>query len=355
METKKCPYCGEEILAVAKKCKHCGTWLEKDPVSANTSTEPLKELSTEASELQPEQRQPKLNKLIPVIVTVVFTIAVVFFHFNYSYTDWWVDEELIVVPAIIGFAVLMMCYYIIMRKKVSTNKKTEKPTNKRNGILAKYKKHLGIGGIALLILGGGFVYYADKVAKEKVAIEAHKYQVEQFEENARQIKTKATAIRKLSRLIFVDLYNNWRSAIFDHKAYDADNKRKSCRDFNDAITWRHDFYTKQKAYDKLNEWNKDILNLMKEMKNPPEEKYKEWTDKLTPVYAKAEEVVSFCTSPHGSLRSFSDKYEELLAELDAAIKGTDLVVEDVEGEGSSLYYEALTSEMSDYINEVLSK
>ena len=26
--TKKCPYCGEEILAIAKKCKHCGRWLD---------------------------------------------------------------------------------------------------------------------------------------------------------------------------------------------------------------------------------------------------------------------------------------------------------------------------------------
>ena len=24
---KRCPYCGKEILAVAKKCKYCGQWL----------------------------------------------------------------------------------------------------------------------------------------------------------------------------------------------------------------------------------------------------------------------------------------------------------------------------------------
>lgn len=31
-ETKNCPYCGEKILAVAKKCKHCGEWLEEKSV-----------------------------------------------------------------------------------------------------------------------------------------------------------------------------------------------------------------------------------------------------------------------------------------------------------------------------------
>jgi len=32
-EFENCPYCGEEILAVATKCKHCGEWLDKTATS----------------------------------------------------------------------------------------------------------------------------------------------------------------------------------------------------------------------------------------------------------------------------------------------------------------------------------
>lgn len=34
-EHRPCPYCGEEILAVAKKCKHCGEFLDDDLRRAN--------------------------------------------------------------------------------------------------------------------------------------------------------------------------------------------------------------------------------------------------------------------------------------------------------------------------------
>lgn len=44
-ETKRCPYCGEEILIVAKKCKHCGEWLEEvASVSENKEKDPISKL-----------------------------------------------------------------------------------------------------------------------------------------------------------------------------------------------------------------------------------------------------------------------------------------------------------------------
>lgn len=44
-ETKRCRYCGEEILAVAKKCKHCGEWLEEDSsASENNENDTISKL-----------------------------------------------------------------------------------------------------------------------------------------------------------------------------------------------------------------------------------------------------------------------------------------------------------------------
>ena len=40
MERRKCPYCGEEIAATAKKCRFCGEWLEKPQQPAQAAPQP---------------------------------------------------------------------------------------------------------------------------------------------------------------------------------------------------------------------------------------------------------------------------------------------------------------------------
>jgi len=38
LNTTKCPYCAEEIKGEAKKCKHCGEWLNKNEEPEKSST-----------------------------------------------------------------------------------------------------------------------------------------------------------------------------------------------------------------------------------------------------------------------------------------------------------------------------
>ena len=66
MEEKKlCPYCGEEILAVAKKCKHCGEWLDKQNVTSKP-TESLHPIDQKGG-----------KKIWKVIIPVIILVAVI--------------------------------------------------------------------------------------------------------------------------------------------------------------------------------------------------------------------------------------------------------------------------------------
>lgn len=68
-ETKNCPYCGEEILAVAKKCKHCGEWLDKTS-KPNTPVASRKPIQHDNSRQLSQNFQKDEAKQPPVAVQV---------------------------------------------------------------------------------------------------------------------------------------------------------------------------------------------------------------------------------------------------------------------------------------------
>ena len=82
-ETKKCTYCGEEILADAKKCKHCGEWLDEDTSNEITSEE--SGISKDVTSSNVKIRSPKTNipwKTILKVVGSIIVMALVFMRKN---------------------------------------------------------------------------------------------------------------------------------------------------------------------------------------------------------------------------------------------------------------------------------
>src|SRR4029078_4657685 len=54
--TKRCPFCGEVILAIAKKCKHCGEFLDRappNPFSAASTGSPAASPGASATSASP--------------------------------------------------------------------------------------------------------------------------------------------------------------------------------------------------------------------------------------------------------------------------------------------------------------
>ena len=77
-DTKRCPMCGEEILAVAKKCRLCGEYLEE-------------------AEKQPVSRKNKIVATVAILVILGVAAAACF---SLS------ENGSSALPAVIGFIVL---------------------------------------------------------------------------------------------------------------------------------------------------------------------------------------------------------------------------------------------------------
>ena len=90
-ETKRCPYCGEEVNAKATKCVHCGEWItetarqdaqSKDAQKQKEDFEQWKAKRQEEKKKEDEQGCASLALILFVYLAVLIGIVAAIFHFT---------------------------------------------------------------------------------------------------------------------------------------------------------------------------------------------------------------------------------------------------------------------------------
>ena len=94
-----CPYCGEEILATAKKCKHCGEWLDRDnEESSEENTSALQQQQNSMRSAIEEARWNESNSsALPIQAGIIAIVMGIIFK------SWWVG-----LGTFFGFFILIM-------------------------------------------------------------------------------------------------------------------------------------------------------------------------------------------------------------------------------------------------------
>ena len=73
----KCPYCGEEILDGAKKCKHCGEWLDAESAAVNTKKDSEGTTEDTSNDFTPEEKK-KLKGCLFKSLGIILLLIMIF-------------------------------------------------------------------------------------------------------------------------------------------------------------------------------------------------------------------------------------------------------------------------------------
>ncbi len=111
-DTKPCPLCGEEILSIARKCKHCNSMLDGSPSPPIKERSPLPPKSTPLEPLQTPKSNDSVNGVTldkkDKIIMWVLGIVILLILFNAT------DNSISMVPVWI-----LTSFYLIRKKRMS--------------------------------------------------------------------------------------------------------------------------------------------------------------------------------------------------------------------------------------------
>lgn len=121
-----CPFCDEMISDDAKTCPYCGENVEEffSALYKEKEAKAAKDIQTAAKDTSSKEeinvgvkKTPILYSLIiPLATLLIVSIGLLVFHVNYEYTDYWVEEESIILPIVCVTIIGLIIYYTFLYK-----------------------------------------------------------------------------------------------------------------------------------------------------------------------------------------------------------------------------------------------
>ena len=268
-----CPHCGEQVSDKAKKCVHCGEIL---------IAEEKKHCAECGAELEEGMRECP-NCGCPV------------------------DEM----------------------QLSDTNEKPQKVEVTGVKLTKKVKIIIGVV-VVLLIVGGATVFGVTQYQKKKAA-EEYAQRIEEYSDNLElatlTMLTGASDAETCGNLI----KQVWYNSIYEKRDDTTDKytrpKGYFVSDFNDALGNLFLDTSFQSKISSIEENQKTVSSLMKELKNPPEE-YKDAYEAISELYDAYISLTNLATDPSGSLQTFSTNFNEADSETLNCYNAMKLYLED---------------------------
>ena len=144
-----------------------------------------------------------------------------------------------------------------------------------------------------------------------------------YETTARDIKLNSYIVVEISSEILRDYHKVWGEAIDGTWVKDEKGKSHYCLDFNDAISYRKNYYLHEGYFDILDSISdvvKDDLKLI----NDASDEYQDVQKAFVDMYGDMNSMVSLSKEPKGSLMTFGFKIDELMMNFEKNFKETDL-------------------------------
>lgn len=184
--------------------------------------------------------------------------------------------------------------------------------------------------VALLLVGGATIFGVNQYQKKKAA-EEYEQRVESYAANLElatySMLTGASEAETCGNLI----KQVWYNSIYEKRDDTTDKytrpKGYFVSDFNDALGNLFSDTSFQSKIGSIEDNQKTVNSLMKELKNPPEE-YKDAYEAISELYDAYISLTNLATDPSGSLQTFSTNFNNADSETLNCYNAMKLYLED---------------------------